>query len=803
MGERRGRWLPCGVARHALQRLGRARVREHALAAAALLAAVAGLGHVATSDDEPPGVRAGNDPLALVTGPVLTPPGWSRADEGDPDRPSAEAPAEDPARSDPDPLVWAPGELIDARRHGPPAEGLDGGEEEEGAGAHAGGGRRGLPGDDVAGSEQDGVAGVATSTGPTVVEGPAPEPVVGSGLTADLYDLDASLDVVPRVAGLRPTVTRLDAVVDFPDDASFGLPFEPETFVAAWTGYVNVERPGVHVFRVGSDDGARLEVDNRVLLDGDGLHSYTELDGELELDAGLHLIRLTYFENRGDAACRLLWAPPGASAFEVVPRRVLYPVDTARLQDLPIIQELSVTHAAVGQPVELVGRGFSATAEVHFGDARAPVVAATSERLLVVVPPGTDGGPLVVSVGGIPSPGVEFTVDGLSGLHGRFARVGAGITQLAPLPPGPVDFESLSGLDLSGGFGLPFPAEGFRAEWRGQLWIHRAGWHRFVLACDDGGRLTLDGEVVIDHDGVHGLTGKVGEVFLAEGPHGVLVEYFQNTGRAGLRLEVEAPGPGGRPTGRRIVPRGWLEPPGALAGRRLPVITALEPASVAPGQRVVIRGEALADPALGAPVVTVGGAPLSIVSPGWAALVVEVPPGVDSGDLVVRAGPLSSPPVRLEVTGFGWAATYVDFDAPTDALPDLDALAAASPGRVVARTDEAIDFQDDGDFGLAEPDTFVARWRGLYEVTEPGLHRFVLGSDDGARLTVAGQRLLDDDGLHGYEERSAEVWLPAGPAAIQVEYFENGGDAACRLLVAPPGREPEVVPRLRVRPDPR
>lgn len=799
------------MARRALQptRLGRARLREHALAAGTLLLAVAGLAHVATSDDEPPGARAGREPLALVTGPALRPPGRV-ADAAPADAPGADPASGAPGRPAGD-APWSPGELIDARVHGPEA-GVDddaGDGDDDGDGATRGGrGRRGLGG---AGPGSGDVAAVpsgaapATRTAADEAAQPLPE---GSGLTADLYDLDASLAVVPRVSGLRPTLTRLDPVVDFPDDASFGLPFEPETFVAAWTGYVNVERPGVHVFRVGSDDGARLEVDNRVLLDGDGLHAYAELDGELELDAGLHLVRLTYFENHGDAACRLLWAPPGASSFEVVPRRLLYPVDTARLQDLPVIQELSVTHAAVGQPVEVVGRGFSAAAEVRFGDALAPLLAASPERLLVVVPPGTDGGPLVVTVGGIASPGVEFTVDGLSGLHGRFVRAGVGIDRLEPLRAGPADFETLSGLDLSGDLGLPHPAgagapEGLRAEWRGRLWIHRGGWHRFVLVCDDGGRLTLDGEVVVEHDGLHAATGKAGEALLAEGPHDIVIEYFQNEGGATLRLEVEAPGPGGRPTGRRVVPRGWLEPPATLLGRQTPVIAALEPPSVAPGQRLVIRGEALADPLAGPTRVTLGGVELPVVSPGWASVVVEVPLGVDSGDLVVRAGPLASAPVPLEVAGFGWAATFVDFDAPADRLPDLDALAAAAPERRVARTDPTIDFGEDEAFGLAAPDTFVARWRGLYEVAEAGLHRFVLGSDDGARLTVAGRRLLDDDGVHAYSERTVEVWLPAGPAAIELDYFENLGGAACRLLVAPPGQEPEVIPRLRVRPDPR
>ncbi len=66
--------------------------------------------------------------------------------------------------------------------------------------------------------------------------------------------------------------------------------------------------------------------------------------------------------------------------------------------------------------------------------------------------------------------------------------------------------------------------------------------YRFRLTSDDGSRLKIDGKVVVEHDGVHAMTSKEGEIELVAGTHKVVVEYFENDGGEGLKVEVSGDG---------------------------------------------------------------------------------------------------------------------------------------------------------------------------------------------------------------------------------------------------------------------
>jgi hypothetical protein len=626
---------------------------------------------------------------------------------------------------------------------------------------------------------------------------------VGTGITGDYFDHAVVLERVPQLGGIAPTFTRVDETIDFMSDDSFHLPFWPDTFVVRWTGWFLAEVEGTYRFKLGSDDGARLELDNAVVVEHDGLHPHEEREATVQLGAGFHPLRLVFFENYGYASCQLQVGPPGGAPMEVVPRRWLFPADTTALRELPVVDQVKPDHAPERAAVEVLGRGFGdlpGYAKVTIGEAAARVLEVAPTRLLVEVPEGTDGGPLVVAIGGQVTPAVPFTVDGVFGLHARFKDVGTDLAEWVSLAPAStVDHERIDGQVLfpdAASFALPFPMDGVIGEWRGRLWIHDAGKHTLWLTSDDGARLWLDGAVVLENGGLHPPTDVTADVVLGWGSHDLVLEYFQGPGGAALRLDMAADG---KP--RRTIPRGLHTPPDAVRAQRPPVITKLEPPRGAPGDQFVILGEALADPALAPPVVTLGGVRCEVVSPGWASLVVRVPAtGVDSGPIVVRVGPHASAPGAFEVTGFGITGEYWDLDQDLSSIPDLDALGPPTHVRV----DPQVEFQEEAGFKLPfAPDTFASRWRGSFVAPVQGTYRFVIGSDDGARLTVASQRLLEDDGLHGYQERGAELWLPAGPTPLLLEFFENYGEARCRLMVVAPGSDQQVVvPRTWLRPAP-
>lgn len=91
------------------------------------------------------------------------------------------------------------------------------------------------------------------------------------------------------------------------------------------------------------------------------------------------------------------------------------------------------------------------------------------------------------------------------------------------------------------------------------------------------------------------------------------------------------------------------------------------------------------------------------------------------------------------------------------------------------------------DWGSASPypgcvpaDQFSVRWTKTLAFAG-GTYRFLVGSDDGARLYVDGTKVLDAWTDRAYTEGTVDVPLAAGNHAIVMEFYENGGAAVARL----------------------
>jgi len=86
------------------------------------------------------------------------------------------------------------------------------------------------------------------------------------------------------------------------------------------------------------------------------------------------------------------------------------------------------------------------------------------------------------------------------------------------------------------------PAEEFALRFRGLLNIEEAGVYEFEVVSDDGSRLVIGGEVVIDHDGLHSARAKRGSIALAAGLHPLGLDYFQAGGGKALELRLRRSG---------------------------------------------------------------------------------------------------------------------------------------------------------------------------------------------------------------------------------------------------------------------
>ncbi|MFW6163798.1 MAG: trypsin-like peptidase domain-containing protein [Planctomycetota bacterium] len=133
----------------------------------------------------------------------------------------------------------------------------------------------------------------------------APDPVgdLAKGLQLEAYR--GRWHALPDLSELEPAATGTMATVGLGDWAG------KDGFALDLRGYLKVPHDGVYVFHLTSDDGSRLWIGDRVVVDNDGLHPAQSRRGFIPLRAGHHRLRVACFELAGDEALGLDWAPPG------------------------------------------------------------------------------------------------------------------------------------------------------------------------------------------------------------------------------------------------------------------------------------------------------------------------------------------------------------------------------------------------------------------------------------------------------------------------------------------------------------
>ncbi|RMD69274.1 MAG: DUF1080 domain-containing protein, partial [Bacteroidetes bacterium] len=141
------------------------------------------------------------------------------------------------------------------------------------------------------------------------------------GVVARVYTFDrdiSSLSVLaeadnPVFTGIIPAIHATDA-----DLAELG-----DNFAIVVEGYLRIPKDNNYVFRLVSDDGSRLYIDGKLVIDHDGLHGADPRDGEIALAEGVHPLKVEYFQGRGGKNVSLQWRAFDAGEFEVVPPAAL------------------------------------------------------------------------------------------------------------------------------------------------------------------------------------------------------------------------------------------------------------------------------------------------------------------------------------------------------------------------------------------------------------------------------------------------------------------------------------------------
>jgi len=154
----------------------------------------------------------------------------------------------------------------------------------------------------------------------------AAKPELKPGLLGEYYDFgsDAVEDFPNIPADKKPTIKLIDKQLNFESTSeALGNSKLEDHFYVRWTGMIRIPKDGKYKFTLESDDGSRLFIDNKQVIDNNGLHAMEEKDGDAELKAGDHPIKVELFENEGECGIKFSWEGAG-QAKEIVPASALF-----------------------------------------------------------------------------------------------------------------------------------------------------------------------------------------------------------------------------------------------------------------------------------------------------------------------------------------------------------------------------------------------------------------------------------------------------------------------------------------------
>ena len=92
-------------------------------------------------------------------------------------------------------------------------------------------------------------------------------------------------------------------------------------------------------------------------------------------------------------------------------------------------------------------------------------------------------------------------------------------------------------------------------------------------------------------------------------------------------------------------------------------------------------------------------------------------------------------------------------------------------------------------------ENFAIHFRGKLAVDTPGIYMFEIYSDDGTKLYINGELVLDNDGVHAPKTKRAYVALTAGFHPFEIHYFQGPRHSiALQWYYKPPNRPRQIVP---------
>jgi cytochrome c553 len=126
----------------------------------------------------------------------------------------------------------------------------------------------------------------------------------GKGATKYAY-YEGEWGKLPDFAKLKPVAGGVTGGFDL------GVAWRGHSYGLKFDAVFQVKRPAVYTFTLASDDGSRLLLDGKTVVDNDGLHPTVSRQGRLRLSKGFHKVTVLFFQAGGGADLEVHVEAPG------------------------------------------------------------------------------------------------------------------------------------------------------------------------------------------------------------------------------------------------------------------------------------------------------------------------------------------------------------------------------------------------------------------------------------------------------------------------------------------------------------
>lgn len=583
----------------------------------------------------------------------------------------------------------------------------------------------------------------------------------GSGLSASYW---SNVDF----SGTK--FSRVDSVIDFNwADSGPDQTIGADSFSVRWRGQIKPQYSETYTFYTGTDDGVRLWVNNQLIVDKWFDQGTTRWSGSIALTAGQKYdIRMEYYENGGDAAASLEWSSR-STPLQIIPQTQLYSTGDSYI----------------------AGNGDGLNAK-YFNN--------TSLQR---------------------QPAVEL-VD--SNIHFNWG-----------------DSNPKDGVNN----------DNFSVRWTGQIEAQFSENYTFSFVSDDGVRIWFNNSLVVNNWVIQEPTINTFSANLVAGQrYNLVIEYYESTGGALAKFLWS-----GNNTPQQIVPQSQLYSHGntmrfgtgdGLSGQYFDNIDLSVPKLTRVDPQIDF------DWGFGSPAVEIGVDSFSIrwqgqieaqftetytfsaLSSDGMRLWVNGQILVDqwnnqsltesNGTINLTAGQKYS--IRVEYFEFSESAVvqlmWSSPNTPKQMVPQAQLYSNGSTiefgsgdglrayyfnskdlddNLALQRIDPTVNFEwsSQSPGQAVDLDDFSVRWLGQVKAQFDEVYTFYVTADDGVRLWVNNQLIVDQWNLQGATEFSGQIPLSLGQMYnIKVEYFEHTGDAVAKLAWSSSSTPKQIIPQSQL-----